>query len=263
VPAERYDSLARVAAETCREVGDAIAIDDVSVVTWKKGRANFATRADHRAEEAVVRRLSRATPDVPVLAEESAKGPPPDGPVWVVDPIDGTLNFSRGVPFYCVVVAYVEARHTRAAAVYAPRTGELFVASEGGGAELNGAAIRVADPRPLEDCFVVASLAYRGAARRGSAFVALNKVCARLRVIGSAGLEMCYVAAGRFDLFVHGALSPWDIAAPWLIVREAGGAVVDRTTGRPADAFAARVVVGHPNVVKEGLKRIPELSGKA
>ncbi len=259
---DRYARLAGLAARIAREVGNDIVTDDVSVVTWKKGRANFATRADHRAEEAVVRRLERATPGVPVLAEESAKGPPPNGAVWVVDPIDGTLNFSRGVPFYCVVVAYVERRRTRAAAVYAPRTKELFVASQAGGATLNGVRIRVAEPKPLVESFIVTSLAYGAAARKNSTFIALNRATARLRVVGSAALEMCYVAAGRFDLFVHGALWPWDVAAPWLVVREAGGTVVDRDSGRAADAFARRVVAGHPKVVREAIATIPELTKK-
>ena len=260
---DRYASLARAAARIVTDVGKGIAEDDVDVVTWKKGRANFATRADHSAEKTIMRRLARVTADVPVLAEESAKGEPPAGAVWVVDPIDGTLNFSRAIPFYCVVVAYVEDRRTRAAAVYAPRTRELFLASEGDGATLNGKRLHVAEPRALEDCFVVQSLAFRGTVRRHSAFVAMNKICARQRVIGSAALEMCYVAAARFDLFIHGALSPWDIAAPWLIVREAGGAIADRDTGRPGDAFTRRVVVGHPDVVKDALKRVPELTAKA
>lgn len=248
-----------MAAATARAVGDAIAIDDIAIVTRKRGRANFATRADHSAEAAIVERLRAATPEVPVLAEESAGDELPKHTLWVVDPIDGTLNFSRGIPFYCVAIAYVEARRTRAAAVYAPRTGELFAASDGGGASLNGLAIRVAEPRPLAECFAVTSLAYRDASRRRSRFVALNRVCARLRVVGSAALEMCYVAAGRFDLFVHGALSPWDIAAPWLIAREAGAALTDLDTGRPADAFARKVCVGHPAVVKRALAEIPEL----
>ncbi len=259
---DRYATLARLAARIAREVGNDIVVDDVSVVTWKKGRANFATRADHRAEEEIVRRLARATPDVAAVAEESAQGPPPGGAIWVVDPIDGTLNFSRGIPFYCVVIGYVEERRTRAAAVYAPRTRELFLASEGGGATLNGTRIGVAEPRSLEECFVVTSLAYGAAARKNSTFIALNQATARLRVVGSAALEMCYVAAGRFDLFVHGALHPWDIAAPWLIVRESGGAIVDRDTGRAADAFARRVVVGHPKAVREAIERLPELIKK-
>jgi myo-inositol-1(or 4)-monophosphatase len=260
---DRYASLALAAARIVKDVGAGIAEEDVDVVTWKTGRANFATRADHSAEASIMRRLARVTPDVPVLAEESAKGDAPGGAVWVVDPIDGTLNFSRAIPFYCVVVGYVEDRRTRAAAVYAPRTRELFVASEGAGATLNGIQLHVAEPRKLEDCFVVQSLAFRGLTRRHSAFVAMNKVCARQRVIGSAALELCYVAAGRFDLFIHGALSPWDIAAPWLIVREAGGAIVDRDTKKPGDAFTRRVVVGHPDVVKDALKRVPELTAKA
>lgn len=258
--ARRYADLARLAAATAKAVGDGIAIDDVAIVTWKRGRANFATKADHAAEASILRRLGAATPGVPVLAEESASGQDTlRGTLWVADPIDGTLNFSRGVPFYCVAIAYVEARRTRAAAVYAPRTGELFVASQGAGATLNGERINVGAAPPLAECFAVASLRFRGASAPRSRFVALNKVCARLRVIGSAALEMCYVAAGRFDLFVHEALSPWDIAAPWLIVREAGGSIVDLTSGRAADAFAPKVCLGHPKVVREALKGIPEL----
>lgn len=233
---------------------------DIEVTTRKKGRANFATRADHAAEDSILKALAAATPGVPVLAEESApEAAREEERLWVVDPIDGTLNFSRALPFYCVAIAYVEEGLTRAAAVYAPRTIELFAASEGGGATLNGEIIGVAEPKPLEDCFAVTSLAYRGTTRRGSRFVALNRHVARLRVMGSAALEMCYVAAGRFDLFVHEALHPWDIAGPWLIVREAGGAVVDLETGRAADSFAGRVAMGHPQVLREALRKIPEL----
>ncbi len=256
---DRYAELAGLAARIARDVGDAIAVDDVAIVTHKQGRANFATRADHRAEDEIVRRLGQATPGVPVVAEERSTEAPPNGPVWVVDPIDGTLNFSRALPFYCVVIAYADRRRTRAAAVYAPRTAELFVASERGGATLNGARLHVSEARSVEDAFVVTSLAFGEGARKNSTFIALNRATARIRVVGSAALEMCYVAAGRFDLFVHGALHPWDIAAPWLIVREAGGAVLDRDTGRGADAFASRVVVGHPRLVKLAMAKIPQL----
>jgi myo-inositol-1(or 4)-monophosphatase len=110
---------------------------------------------------------------------------------------------------------------------------------------------------------VVQSLPFAGTTRRTSAFVAMNRVSARQRVIGSAALEICYVAAGRFDLFVHGSLAPWDLAGPWLVAREAGAAVIDRDTGRAGDAFTRRVVIGHPTVVKEALAKVPELSGKA
>jgi myo-inositol-1(or 4)-monophosphatase len=256
----RYGDLTRVASEVARATGDAIAIQDVEIITRKKGRANFATKADHAAERAIIDALSVATPGVPVLAEESAREDLKGAErLWVVDPIDGTLNFSRAIPFYCLAIGYLEGGRTRAAAVYAPRSGELFAASEGGGATLNGRPITVADPRNLDECFAVTSLAYRGTLKRRSRFVALNRVCARLRVIGSAALEMCYVAAGRFDLFVHESLGPWDIAAAWLIVREAGGAVADLADGRPAGSLTRRVCAGHPAVVRDALGSIPEL----
>ena len=101
----------------------------------KRGRANFATAADHAAELEIIRRLRGHDRAIPILAEESADRKLRTAPrLWVVDPLDGTLNFSQGLPFYCVLIGYVEDGKSRAAAVHAPRTGETFVASEGAGA---------------------------------------------------------------------------------------------------------------------------------
>src|SRR5213083_686374 len=140
----RYAELARLAAETAVAVGNAIVVGDTEIVTHKRGRANFATAADHAAEKAIIARLKAHDPDIPVLAEESPQAALRKAErLWVVDPIDGTLNFSRAIPFYCVVIAYVEGGRTRAAAVHAPRTGETFTASEGRGATRNGLTISV------------------------------------------------------------------------------------------------------------------------
>jgi myo-inositol-1(or 4)-monophosphatase len=199
--AARYATLARVATETAVAVGEAIVQSDVHIVTRKKGRANFATAADHAAEKAIIERLAVHDAAIPVLAEESAKAAIRRAErLWVVDPIDGTLNFSRAIPFYCVVIAYVEGGRTRAAAVHAPRTGETFAASEGRGATRNGVAINVGSVTKLSEAFAVASLGFGATKRKDSRFVALNSTCARLRVLGSAALEMCYVAMGTFDL---------------------------------------------------------------
>ena len=138
----RFAELARLASETAVAVGDAIAIRDTAIVTRKRGRANFATAADHAAETAIIARLSAHDAHIPILAEESArKGLAASERLWVVDPIDGTLNFSQGLPFYCVLIGYVEDGRARAGAVHAPRTGETFVASEGAGATRNGEPI--------------------------------------------------------------------------------------------------------------------------
>jgi myo-inositol-1(or 4)-monophosphatase len=251
----RFAELARLAAETAVAVGDAIAVGDTAIVTRKRGRANFATAADHAAERAIVSRLSAHDAGIPVLAEETArKGLADAERLWVVDPIDGTLNFSRGLPFYCVLIGYIEDGEARAAAVHAPRTGETFVASDGAGATLNGARIGVSRLTRLAEAFAVASLRFSETKQKTSRFATLNATCARLRVIGSAGLEISYVAMGRFDLFVHSALSPWDIAAPALIAREAGAAVLSLKTGMDAAWNERQVVIANPRLAKDAVK---------
>ena len=253
--AARYATLARLAKETAVAVGEAIVQSDVQIVTRKKGRANFATAADHAAERAIVERLAVHDAAIPVLAEESAKAASRKAErLWVVDPIDGTLNFSRAIPFYCVVIAYVEGGRTRAAAVHAPRTGETFTASEGRGATRNGVAISVGSITKLSEAFAVASLAFGVMKRKDSRFVALNSTCARLRVLGSAAMEICYVAIGTFDLFVHEALSPWDVAAPAFIAREAGATVLSLKTGEDAAWDERQVVITNAKLAREAMK---------
>ena len=253
--AARYADLARVATETAVAVGKAIVQTDVQIVTRKKGRANFATAADHAAEKAVIERLAAHDAAIPVLAEESAKAAIRKAErLWVVDPIDGTLNFSRAIPFYCVVIAYVEGGRSRAAAVYAPRTGETFTASEGRGATRNGVAISVGSVAKLSEAFAVASLAFGVTKKKDSRFVTLNSTCARLRVLGSAALEMCYLAMGTFDLFVHEALSPWDVAASAFIAREAGASVLTLKTGEDAVWDERQVVIANPKLAGEAWK---------
>jgi len=251
----RFADLARLAAETAVAVGDAIGVDDTAIVTRKRGRANFATAADHAAERTIISRLSAHDPRIPILAEESVrKGLVDAERLWVVDPLDGTLNFSRGLSFYCVLIGYVEDGKARAGVVHAPRTGETFVASEGAGATRNGMAIRVSSETQLAQAFAVASLGFGETKKKGSRFTTLNATCARLRVIGSAGLEISYLAMGRFDLFVHSALSPWDIAAPALIAREAGAAVVSLKTGKDAAWNERQVVIANPRLAKDAVK---------
>jgi myo-inositol-1(or 4)-monophosphatase len=251
----RFAKLARLAADAAVSVGDAIAVDDTEIVTRKRGRANFATAADHAAERAIISRLSAYDSRIPILAEESVrKGIVDSERLWVVDPLDGTLNFSQGLPFYCVLIGYVEDGKVRAAAVHAPRTGETFMASEGAGATRNGSPIHVSRLTRLTDAFAVASLGFGETKKKDSRFATLNATCARLRVIGSAGLEISYLAMGRFDLFVHSALSPWDVAAPGLIAREAGAAMLSLKTGRDAAWNERQVVIANTRLAKDAVK---------
>ncbi|MBA3375225.1 MAG: inositol monophosphatase [Actinobacteria bacterium] len=259
-PKARWEAHARFAAETAAAVGDAIVVGNVGIVTRKQGRANFATAADHAAEQAILAAIGRYDPGAAVLAEESSKGAAAQADrLWVVDPIDGTLNFSRALPFYCGAIGYVEDGRVRAAAVHAPRTGETFAASAGAGATLNRVPIRATRITNASRAFAVTSLGFGSASKRGSRFAALNATCARLRILGAAALEISYLAAGRIDLFVHEFLSPWDIAAAQLIARESGAAVLSLMTGTDASWDERQVIVGNAALVRDALEKMPRL----
>lgn len=225
------------------------------MTTHKRGRGNFATASDHTAERAIIRRLRAHAPGIPILAEESARrGLLAAERLWVVDPIDGTLNFSRGIPFYCVVIGYVEDGRVRAAAIHAPRTGETFTASEGAGARRGRRVIHVSGVRRLPQALATASLSYRVMRGRDAKMPRLAAACAGMRDVGSAALGIAYVADGRFDLFAHQYLSPWDIAAPSLIAREAGASVLSLATGRDAAWHEAQVIIANPALARAAVK---------
>lgn len=262
-PQARWEAHARFAAATAAAVGDAIVVENVGIVTRKQGRANFATAADHAAEEAILTAIRVHDPGAAILAEESSKGATARAErLWVVDPIDGTLNFSRALPFYCVAIGYVEDGLVRAGAVHAPRTGETFAASAGGGATLNQVPVRATRIGSASEAFAVTSLGFGSASKRGSRFTALNRTCARLRILGAAALEISYLAAGRIDLFVHEFLAPWDIAAAQLIAREAGAAVLSLKTGEDASWNEPQVIIGNAALVRDALERMPQLLAK-
>ena len=191
---------------------------------------------------------------MPVLAEESARRALRSAErLWVVDPIDGTLNFSRGIPFYAVVIAYVEDGRARAAAVHSPRTRETFVACEGAGAFLGRTRIHVSPTTRLSQSLATASLSYRVMRGADAKMPRLAAACAGMRDVGSAALGITYVADGRFDVFAHQYLSPWDIAAPALIAREAGASVLSLKTGADATWDEAQVVIANPTLARAAI----------
>lgn len=200
-----------------------------------KGLHDIVTEADTRSEALILAGLQEAYPDDAIIAEESGahrgrrgRGPEPAAGVgrsWVVDPLDGTINYANGLPLFCVSICLaVEGRPT-VGVVYDPTRGELFTARAGEGAELDGRPIHKPRPARLEECLVMIALAQRGWRDRERAI--LRAVRAR-RDLGSAALSLAYVADGRFDLLVQTrGLSIWDVAAAGLIAAEAGATVSD------------------------------------
>ena len=202
----------------------------------RKGRIDLVTDYDRRAERVLLEGIARRFPDHAVLAEESGASPPRPGAAvrWLVDPLDGTTNFAHNYPFFCVSVAAEVDGRLAAGAVYDPVRDELFDAAAGAGATLDGRPLRVSDIERVEDALLVTGFPYdvrEHPERSLPLFAAFLTRAQGVRRDGSAALNLCYLAAGRFDGFWEGHLSPWDMAAGVLIVREAGGRVTDYAGG--------------------------------
>ena len=196
-------------------------------VSQKEGHANFVTQTDKDVEEYLQRHLMALIPGSAFIGEEQKNDPLTDGPTWVVDPIDGTHNFIRGLSHSAISVALAKDRRLALAAVYDPYKDEMFLAEAGKGVRLNGEPIRCADT-PFEHAVVAFGSSLYVPALAGVTMDALEAYmhsCADVRRSGSAALDLAYVAAGRYDVFFEYSLSPWDYAAGMLLVQEAGGQV--------------------------------------
>jgi len=195
----------------------------------RKSPIDLVTETDRRAEELILARLRQRFPDHAVLAEESGAFQARNAPVrWLIDPLDGTTNFAHNYPFFCVSIAAEHQGRLAAGAVYDPVREELFAAAAGAGATLNGAPIRVSSVQRLEDSLLVTGFPYdvrENPEPHVKLFQAFLTRAQGVRRDGSAALNLCYLAMGRFDGFWESKLSPWDMAAGVLITQEAGGRV--------------------------------------
>jgi len=197
-----------------------------------KGWRNLVTETDLAVEDHLARRISERFPDHGILAEERAhKEPRGDCPYrWVIDPLDGTTNFVHAHPVYCVSICLEHSGEGLLGVVFAPYLEELFTAEKTRGASLNGVACRVSEECDLRHALLASGFAY-GKDERIDAnlrhWSRLSLLSRGLRRCGAAALDLAYVACGRYDGFWELYLSPWDVAAGAVLVREAGGAVTD------------------------------------
>ncbi|MCS7176413.1 MAG: inositol monophosphatase [Candidatus Kapabacteria bacterium] len=199
------------------------------VVERKDGRHNLVTNYDRRAEALIVESLRRRFPDSAFWAEESGhSGSAHHRLWWLVDPLDGTVNFAHGIPIFCVSIAALYEQEVLCGVIYQPLLGELFTAIRGEGAWLNGERLHVSQTTQIEDAILVTGFPYNVADNPGNCmehFLRFLHLGIPVRRLGSAALDLAYVAAGRFDGFWEVALQPWDVAAGILLVQEAGGRV--------------------------------------
>ncbi|MBN1546647.1 MAG: inositol monophosphatase, partial [Syntrophaceae bacterium] len=195
-----------------------------------KGRINIVTEADRASEALIMTRIGEVYPEHDILTEESQGIATGSDFRWIIDPLDGTTNYAHGYPVFCVSIALEYKQEVCCGAVYNPMLDEMFVAEKNGGAFLNGKRIFVSETVDLSKSLLATGFPYDVRDSRENNMNYFSKMAMNARAIrraGAAALDMAYVAAGRFDGFWELKLMPWDTAAAWLIVTEAGGAVTD------------------------------------
>ena len=200
---------------------------DVGVA--KKGEIDLVTEVDVAIERTFRTMIAERFPDHAILGEEmGGSATIPEGPCWVFDPIDGTTNFAHGVPIFCSSLALEIDGVAQVAAIYDPNRRELFTAERGGGAFLNGQPMRVSSSAPLIDALLVTGFPYDVHIKLDEVMQLFSAFVGRargIRRLGSAAIDLCYIASGRLDGFWERGLQSWDIAAGALLVQEAGGRV--------------------------------------
>lgn len=252
----RYLEEARAAASEAARIqldsyGKTIGVE-------RKGDINLVTEVDLHCERAIVERLHKAFPEHRILAEEGSGKESASGYCWIVDPLDGTTNYAHGYPRFCVAIALEYTGSVLLAVVRDPVLDEEFVAVRGRGATLNGRPIRVSGQTEMLRSLLATGFAYdvrESAINNLDHFGAFVLSAQAVRRDGSAELNLCYTAMGRFEGFWEMKLSPWDVAAGGLIVREAGGVVTD-FEGRPNELDGARIVASNGKIHAEMLEII-------
>jgi myo-inositol-1(or 4)-monophosphatase len=256
--------LLNIGMRAARRAGDSIVrslprLDSIKIDS--KGRNDFVTEVDRKAEAEIIATVRKSYPDHAFFGEETGRSGDSEF-VWIIDPLDGTTNFLHGFPTFCVSIAVQHKNRLQHAIVYDPMRQELFTASRGDGAQLEGRKIRVSSQKTLEGSLISTGFPFRAEAIPIDAYLAILKaimgVAAGVRRPGSAALDLAYVAAGRTDGFWEFGLSPWDTAAGVLLIQEAGGRV-----GTPAGeeyALGKNVVAGNPKVYEALLAAIGPLT---
>lgn len=223
-----------------------------------KSQNSLVTYVDKTAEKKIVDFLSELIPEAGFIAEEGTSDKKGEIYNWVIDPLDGTTNFIHGIPTYCVSIGLLKEKELIAGVVYEPNRDEMFYAWKDGGAFLNGQSISVSSTDKLSDSLLATGFPYYDY-KRLEAYMDILKWLMHnsrgVRRIGSAAIDLAYVACGRFEAFYEYSLNPWDVAAGALIVKEAGGSVTDFEGGENY-LFGREIIASNKHMEAELLDKI-------
>ena len=224
-----------------------------------KGAIDLVTEVDHRSEAYLLGEIQRRFPDHAVVAEESGGLEGEENCQWYVDPLDGTVNFAHGLGIFSISLAYAQEGHMHLAVVYDPVQDELFSAEKGRGAWLNGEPIKVSATDTLDDSLLVTGFSYdirTNPENNLDHYAHFMLISQGVRRLGSAALDLCYVAAGRLDGFWELRLSSWDVAAGALIVQEAGGKVTNVSGGVDYLTTPLSILAANPKLHRKMLREL-------
>ena len=254
--------MLNIAIRAARKAGNVIAKnyerrDDIQ--TSKKGINDYVTSVDKAAEAEIIEIIQKSYPDHTIISEERGALEGKDSDIqWVIDPLDGTTNFVKGLPHFSVSIAIRVKNRTEVGVVYDPIRNELFTAVRGEGAKLNEVRLRVDSLNELNGAILATGFPFKQPSLMPTQFAIMNNLideAADFRRTGSAALDLCYVASGRVDGYFEMGLKPWDCAAGDLIVREAGGLVCDFNAGH-GYLHSGNIVAAPARILKEMLNKI-------
>jgi myo-inositol-1(or 4)-monophosphatase len=227
----------------------------------KKGAKDLLTESDTESEKQIIDTIRKAFPYHGIIAEESGIDNNDSDYVWIVDPLDGTTNFAHNIGLFAVSIAFSIKNDIAAGIVLNPMTGELFTAVKGEGAELNGVPIHVSETTSVSESLLVTGFPYdmKELEPIQSRFFNCLKPSQGIRRLGSAALDLCFVASGRFEGFWEENLKPWDTAAGIIIVDEAGGKISD-FSGTPYDLYKNEILATN-SIIHDEMLKLLEIKG--